>query len=161
MLRLSKDQYAQLARSAEQILKKAKHHMKGSGPDDYGAPQMLETYLYRHPLGMLEFCVDDGGIAGSGFKSSFRKLIRQHWVRVQDMVGQLHRGGVSGGGAQRDACAPDRSPGAQEAHRREEAHREGTRSRPPAIARNVRYIQHTYIDTYIDTYIRLRGYDCP
>ena len=106
--------------------------------DDYGAPQMLETYLYRHPLGMLEFCVDDGGIAGSGFKSSFRKLIRQHWVRVQDMVGQLHRGGVSGGGAQRDACAPDRSPGAQEAHRREEAHREGTRSRPPAIARNVR-----------------------
>ena len=82
MLRLTKDQYAQLARSAEQILKKTKQHMKGSGPDDYGAPQLLETYLYRHPLGMLEFWVDDGGIAGSGFKSSFRKLIQKVGKRV-------------------------------------------------------------------------------
>ena len=67
MLRLTKSQYAQLARSAEHILKKAKDHMQGSGPDDYGAPDMLETYLYRHPMGMLEFWVDDGGIAGGGF----------------------------------------------------------------------------------------------
>ena len=82
MLRLTKDQYAQLARSAEHILKHTKDRMKGSGPDDYGAPQMLETYLYRHPLGMLEFWVDDGGIAGSGFKSSFRKLIQKVGKRV-------------------------------------------------------------------------------
>jgi hypothetical protein len=39
------------ARSAEHILKKAKGHMQGGGPDDYGAPGMLETYLYRHPMG--------------------------------------------------------------------------------------------------------------
>ena len=82
MLRLTKSQYAQLARSAEHILKKAKDHMQGSGPDDYGAPDMLETYLYRHPMGMLEFWVDDGGIAGGGFKSSFRKLMKSVGKRI-------------------------------------------------------------------------------
>ena len=82
MLRLTKTQYAQLARSAEHILKKAKDNMQGSGPDDYGAPDMLETYLYRHPMGMLEFWVDDGGIAGGGFKSSFRKLMKSVGKRI-------------------------------------------------------------------------------
>ena len=56
--------------------------MQGSGPDDYGAPDMLETYLYRHPMGMLEFWVDDGGIAGGGFKSSFRKLMKSVGKRI-------------------------------------------------------------------------------
>eukprot|EP01048_Picozoa_sp_COSAG05_P022612 COSAG05_NODE_4591_length_1450_cov_1.289415_2_plen_242_part_00 len=82
MLRLTKDQYAQLARSAEHILKHTKGRMKGSGPDDYGAPQMLETYLYRHPMSQLEFWVYDNGIAGGGFKSSFRKLMKQVGKRV-------------------------------------------------------------------------------
>ena len=82
MLRLTKDQYAQLARSAEHILKHTKDRMKGSGPDDYGAPQMMESYLYRHPMSQLEFWVDDNGIAGGGFKSSFRKLMKQVGKRV-------------------------------------------------------------------------------
>jgi hypothetical protein len=82
MLRLTKDQYAQLARSAEHILKHTKDRMKGSGPDDYAAPQTLETYLYRHPMSQLEFWVDDNGIAGGGFKSSFRKLMKQVGKRV-------------------------------------------------------------------------------
>ena len=34
----------------------------GRGPDDYGFPEEMETYLYRHPMSMLEFFVDDNGV---------------------------------------------------------------------------------------------------
>ena len=69
--------------------------MKGSGPDDYAAPQTLETYLYRHPMSQLEFWVDDNGIAGGGFKSSFRKLMKQVGKRVGLLADKAKKGGAS------------------------------------------------------------------
>ena len=76
MLTISTKQYAELVRSLESILKQMQSQMKGGGPDDTVFPQMLEYYLYRHPMSMLEFYVDDGGVqTGGGFRSSFKKLI--------------------------------------------------------------------------------------
>jgi hypothetical protein len=82
MLRLTKHQYAQLVRSVEHLLKELKHHQKGSGPDGYEMPSNLETYLYRHPMSMVEFYVDDNGVKGGGFKSSFKKLFKKIGQKV-------------------------------------------------------------------------------
>jgi hypothetical protein len=54
---------------AQSILKQMQSQMKGGGPDDYSFPQMLEYYLYRHPMSMLEFYVDDGGVRRQGVGS--------------------------------------------------------------------------------------------
>ena len=62
---LTRKQYAHLVRDAESALKRT-HKMKGGAPDDYGAPQTLETYLVQHPMSMIEFYVDAGGIPMGG-----------------------------------------------------------------------------------------------
>ena len=79
---LTRKQYAHLVREVESALKRI-HKMRGGGPDDYGAPQTLETYLYQHPMSMIEFYVDEGGIpmggAGLGIKSRIKKHARKRW----------------------------------------------------------------------------------
>jgi hypothetical protein len=83
MLTISTKQYAELVRSLESILKQMQSQMKGGGPDDYSFPQMLEYYLYRHPMSMMEFYVDDGGVqTGGGFRSSFKKLMKKIGSRL-------------------------------------------------------------------------------
>jgi len=81
-VKLTRKQYAHLVREVESALKRI-HKMKGGGPDDYGAPQTLETYLYQHPMSMIEFYVDEGGIpmggAGLGIKSKLMKHARKRW----------------------------------------------------------------------------------
>ena len=83
MLKLTKHQYASLVRSLEKTLQSLKNHgeQKGGGPDDYGFPKEMETYLYRHPMcntmSMLEFFVDDNGVRGGGFKTSIGKTLRR------------------------------------------------------------------------------------
>ena len=79
MLKLTKHQYASLVRSLEKTLKSLKKHgeQKGGGPDDYGFPEEMETYLYRHPMSMMEFFVDDNGVRGGGFKTSIGKTLRR------------------------------------------------------------------------------------
>jgi hypothetical protein len=49
-----------------QIVRGVQKNMKGGGPDDYSVPQIMECYLYRHPMSMMEFYVDHGGVAGGG-----------------------------------------------------------------------------------------------
>ena len=79
---LTRKQYAHLVRDVESALKRI-HKMKGGGPDDYGAPQTLETYLFQHPMSMIEFYVDEGGIpmggAGLSIKSKIKKHARKRW----------------------------------------------------------------------------------
>ena len=87
-LRISHQQYADLVRGVENALRKGgetdhdwqSRVTKGGGPDDYSIPQVMEYYLYRHPMSMMEFYVDSGGIAGGGlfkkFKTSFKKIVK-------------------------------------------------------------------------------------
>lgn len=77
MIRLTKAQFAQLVGQLESIIKhlKKQHALKGSGPDDYSFSQTLETYLYRHPMSMIEFWVDDGAVpmGGAGVRDWMKK----------------------------------------------------------------------------------------
>jgi hypothetical protein len=77
MIRLTKAQFAQLVAQLESIIKhlKKQHALKGSGPDDYSFSQTLETYLYRHPMSMIEFWVDDGAVpmGGAGVRDWMKK----------------------------------------------------------------------------------------
>ena len=98
-LTLTRKQYAHLVREVESALKRI-HKMRGGGPDDYGAPQTLESYLYQHPMSMIEFYVDDGGIpmGGAGLKSAIakgRKKFKTTKARMANAIhhhlGQLHK----------------------------------------------------------------------
>ena len=85
-MQISEKQLAQIIRGVEQGMK-----MKGKGPDDYSVPQVMEYYLYRHPMSMMEFYVDHGGIAGGGIgKSIKRKLIKFKDIvrKVANKIGQ-------------------------------------------------------------------------
>ena len=77
MIRLTKAQFAQLVGQLESIIKhlKKQHALKGSGPDDYSFSNTLETYLYRHPMSMIEFWVDDGAVpmGGAGMRDWMKK----------------------------------------------------------------------------------------
>ena len=90
-LTLTRKQYAHLVREVESALKRI-HKMRGGGPDDYGAPQTLETYLYQHPMSMIEFYVDDGGIpmGGAGLKSAIAKGRKKFKTTKAKMAKAIH-----------------------------------------------------------------------
>eukprot|EP01047_Picozoa_sp_COSAG01_P053784 COSAG01_NODE_5803_length_4023_cov_72.687819_4_plen_196_part_00 len=79
-MRISRDDYARMVRQIQSELGKAKKKVSGGGPDDYGMAQVMEYYLYRHPMSMMEFYVDHGGIASGGlfkkFKSKWKDMVK-------------------------------------------------------------------------------------
>jgi hypothetical protein len=77
-MQISKNQLAQIVRSIEK-------GMKGGGPDDYSVPQVMEYYLYRHPMSMMEFYVDHGGIASGGLGKSIKRKL----IKFKDIVGKV------------------------------------------------------------------------
>ena len=105
---LTRKQYAHLVRDIEKTLKtmrqaatdllqvaKGASKLKGSGPDDYGAPNTLETYLAAHPMSEMEFWVDHGGVpmGGAGLgkklkskmkKIKFRELAKRVFKKLKD-----------------------------------------------------------------------------
>eukprot|EP01047_Picozoa_sp_COSAG01_P030668 COSAG01_NODE_2144_length_8312_cov_22.048843_7_plen_111_part_00 len=89
--------------------------MKGGGPDDYSVPQVMEYYLYRHLMSMLEFYVDHGDVAGGGIgKSIKRKLIKFKDIvgKVAKKIGQRRCPGKDGTQAGRRHTLPELpSPG--------------------------------------------------
>ena len=76
-MQISEDQLAQIVRGIQK-------GMKGGGPD-YEFPQVMEYYLYRHPMSMLEFYVDNGGIAGGGVG----KAVKRKLIKFRDIVGSV------------------------------------------------------------------------
>ncbi len=120
-MKLTRKQYAHLVRDIEQSLKsmvvaregliksakdfdesadsmkkvvKGVTSLKGSGPDDYGAPNTLETYLAQHPLSEMEFWVDHGGVpmGGAGLKDWKKK--GQDWkkklIKFRDLAKNIY-----------------------------------------------------------------------
>jgi hypothetical protein len=59
--------------------------LKGGGPDDYSVPQVMEYYLYRHLMSMLEFYVDHGDVAGGGIGKSIKRKL----IKFKDIVGKV------------------------------------------------------------------------
>jgi hypothetical protein len=78
-MQISEDQLAQIVRGIET-------GMKGRGPAEYGMPSdVMEFYLYSHPMSMLEFYVDKAGVAGSGAG----KAVKRKLIKFRDIVGSV------------------------------------------------------------------------